>query len=418
MNSKIIFNPQSEGPFDDPSHRASRISDPFLATHHTEMKPPVWIKDEDALFCMNSECGTMFDFWVRKHHCRCCGQVFCEACSSTYAMLPEQFCTKDPERTCDSCFIQLQPLQGDLRETYSNATRVNELNANERYLNSPARFTLGGEVRKAAYTIQNLINGIGTEAFGHDDKLITSDLLSSSKALLFITVMKLAFLGGIRFGTGLVICRTPDGSWSPPCAVMLGGLTVGMQFGAQVVDMVIPLHDDSALAHFSVRGGKHAMVGTELGFTLGPLGRSAEATVLASRRSLNTSLSYSHSRGLYTGVTLDGALVSVRDDINRKFYGLDVDPAHLFDGTVQRPVAAEPLYDKLEEYATALENLGASPRLRHEADAAVGTGLAAPEGPALTTETALRGESRYEEFNSEFAHSDDEALRDPFEVAV
>ena len=283
------------------------------------------------------------------------------------------------------------------------------MSKNTRYLNSPIRFTLGGEIRKAANTVQNMIDGIGTEALGLDDKEVTRDLVTNCKAILFLTVVKFAFVGGIRFGSGMVVCQSPrNGGWSAPCAVMLGGITLGVQFGAQVVDMIIPLHDDTALAHFSVRGGTHVMLGSELGVALGPLGRSVEATVMASNRSVDTAVSYSHSRGLYSGVTLDGALVSVRDDVNQKFYGRKVEPASLFDGTIRPPIAAEPLYAKLNEYSKSANPFTSFPESGTNVPSNV-----KPLAPAsLKTKT-----SQYEEFNSEFDHSDDEASRQPGDCA-
>merc|ERR1711998_748655 len=61
-------------------------------------------------------------------------------------------------------------------------------------------------------------------------------------------------------------------------------------------------------------------------------------------------VSYSHSRGVFGGMSVEGAYVTVRDDVNRKFYGRDVDPRKLLDGTMPAPNAAAPLYHKLEEY--------------------------------------------------------------------
>ena len=62
--------------------------------------------------------------------------------------------------------------------------------------------------------------------------------------------------------------------------------------------------------------------------------------MLASFARVDSAVSYSHSRGFYLGVTLDGAVVTVRDDVNTKFYGYNVDPAHLLDGTIEPPRTA------------------------------------------------------------------------------
>lgn len=270
-------------------------------------------------------------------------------------MLPESFGSSDPQRTCSTCASILSPRQKALIGSSANSTRRNSIQTDPftRYLNLPIAMSLGGEIRKATYSLQNLIDGFGTSLA--EDALVSRDLFSDCIGVLFITVVHLSFLGGLRGGTGLFVSRRKGpgekaAEWSAPCAVYMGGLTFGAQFGAQVCDMVIPFHDQAALEHFSTRGGVHAMVGSELGIAIGPLGRAAEASVLTSTRSVNSTVSYSHSRGFYLGVTLDGAMVGVRDDINTKFYGYEVQPRDLLNGAISTPVAAEPLYLKLQEY--------------------------------------------------------------------
>lgn len=267
------------------------------------------------------------------------------------AMMPDVFGTKDPQRVCEPCYQRIEPLQESLAEANANALRDNAVDDGSfaRYFNSPTRFTLGGEIRKAAYTLQNLIDGMETAL---DDGNITSDLFRDCDAIMFITVCKLAFLGGVRFGTGLVVSRSKRDptKWSAPCAVILLGLTFGAQIGGSLTDLIVPMHDKNAVKHFSVPGGSHVMLGGEAGLALGPIGRSGEASIGASMRGVDTAVSYSHSRGLYSGITVDGGLVKVRDDVNLKFYGKTVNPAHLFNGQIDPPPAANPLYEKLAQY--------------------------------------------------------------------
>ena len=201
-----------------------------------------------------------------------------------------------------------------------------------------------------------------------DDGDISLDLFKDCDAIMIITVCKLAFVGGIRFGTGLVVSRNKRDptKWSAPCAVILLGLTFGAQIGGSLTDLIIPMHDKDAVAHFSVPGGSHIMLGGEAGLALGPIGRSGEASMHGSTRGFDTAVSYSHSRGLYSGITVDGALVKVRDDVNQKFYGSAVNPAHLFDGRIEPPPAAAPLYEKLELYESRTRGEGAWARQQRE----------------------------------------------------
>jgi hypothetical protein len=88
----------------------------------------------------------------------------------------------------------------------------------------------------------------------------------------------------------------------------------------------------------------------QAGFAFGPIGRTGAADAMASSAGGNTAVSLSNSKGVYGGVTLDGAIVKVRHDINQKFYGTKPSVKDLMDGTVAPPPAARPLYDKLREY--------------------------------------------------------------------
>ena len=243
-----------------------------------------------------------------------------------------------------ACNVRLKPMQEGLILQRANSLRSNSIDEDSiftRYLNCPTRFTLGGEVRKAAFSLANMIDGLGTRVL-EEDQALGQELFTGCKGLLFVTVAKVAFLGGVRFGTGLVLSRSksrPFG-WSAPCAILLGGFTVGVQFGAQVVDLVVPLLDETLLDHFSQPGGAHLAAGSEIAVALGPVGRSAEASVIASAAGLGTAVSWSQSRGIYAGVTLDGAVVRVRGDVNRSFYGRDVDPCDLFSEAIKPPRAA------------------------------------------------------------------------------
>ena len=83
-------------------------------------------------------------------------------------MLPPSWNIKEPQRVCDACFGKLGPFQRRWVDLNANALRTNELATDDvtKQLNSPLRFTLGGEVRKAAYTLENLMRGIN---YSHHD---------------------------------------------------------------------------------------------------------------------------------------------------------------------------------------------------------------------------------------------------------
>ena len=91
-----------------------------------------------------------------------------------------------------------------------------------------------------------------------------------------------------------------------------------------------------------------------LRLAIGPYGRSADAAAAASTSGLNANYSYSQSKGLYAGISLQGAVITTRKDVNTKFYSREIAPKDILGGTVERPRAAQPLYDALER---AMENV-------------------------------------------------------------
>jgi lipid-binding SYLF domain-containing protein len=180
-------------------------------------------------------------------------------------------------------------------------------------------------------------------------------MLTDSEALVLITVGKVAFGTGIKFGTGLLINKLPgtELGWSAPCAVGLVGITFGIVAGAEVTDMIIPLPTKKALEHFKQSWGM--TMGGEAALAFGPVGRTAAADAVGSGAGVSTATSISNSKGLYGGVTLDGSVIKTRQDINKKFYGRDYTVDEILDGSVACPPAASPLYEKLADYKRAVQ---------------------------------------------------------------
>jgi len=327
--------------------------------------PPAWIDDRATQRCTGRSCHVVFDGLVeRRHHCRFCGNLFCHRCSARKAMMPPQWAIKEPQRCCDTCFSVLAPEQEGWIKGNANAERENFLedDSTTKYLNSPMRFTLGGEIRKASYALQNLTDRDNVNYWGRDAEYAT-EMLEAVEGMLFMTVGKVAFIGGVRIGTGLVIAKLPDGTWSAPCAVGNFGVTFGACVGAEVTDMVTGI-DRETMEKFANETVSNIMVGGEASVALGLLGRSATGEAyLAASGSDNSEayMSYSHSRGGYAGVTVDAAYVTVRKDVNEKFYGHRISARDILGGRVDRPRAAEPLYAALDRfYASVFPQRGGS----------------------------------------------------------
>jgi len=429
-----------------------------------------WESDSHSNHCF--ACQSPFGPFKRRHHCRLCGRLFCEDCSNTRSLIPpsalvlkmanqsgngggypsfqpsndgdasvtyvsgnsdnngdddtllygrglEQriLLARHPQRTCNPCREQLAPLQEELCLRNSNAMRYNyidEGDAMRRLCNSPLAFTLGHEVRKAAYALGNLLPGSkGSKRAGFmpssmndgslqysyppseadpchipnggscktidptlrnvDGMHIPANLLQRARGVAIVTSAKggLGF-AGFEFGTGLVVARRrPNGEsgdvddWSAPSAIGIASISWGALIGAQVSDHVFLLMTEDAVRLFSSEKGKSIQLGADVGVAVGPLGRSAEADIGAtsglsrgldggyggSRRdgiAMAPIYTYSLSKGLYAGVSLDGRVLTTRDRVNEKFYGRAVTAHELLSGKVATPPAAQPLYDALK----------------------------------------------------------------------
>ncbi|KAG6955989.1 hypothetical protein JG687_00010857 [Phytophthora cactorum] len=325
-----------------------------------QSNPPValpttvrWIPDAEVSVCYG--CQLLFDWVRRKHHCRYCGHVFCELCTPQRSLIHEdQILTNperkylavnvhNPQRVCDDCHARLEPEQEELRRTMSHAVQQMEVKESgpQRFFNSPYSFTLREEIRKATYSVKNFtFQGVVK------DQSIPLPLLTHAKGIAFLTVIKMGFVFTGRMGTGLVVARLPEGRWSAPSAIGTAGVGWGPQIGGEITDFVIILNTQRAVEAFCASG--QVNLGAELGISAGPVGRVASGALEASASmDVAPCYSYSHSKGLYAGISLEGSVILSRPDINRSFYGKAVTVPELLGGVEPPPVAAAPLYEAI-----------------------------------------------------------------------
>jgi len=236
------------------------------------------------------------------------------------------------------------PLATPTKTPNNNNQQIRHAGGLERHISNPVSFTLGGEIRKASYTVLNMC-GKGPLA---KDRSIPLDLLHQARGLCFLTVAKAGLIVTGRVGTGLIVARQADGGWSPPSAMGTVGLGWGAQIGADITSYLIVLTTDEAVKAFAGKGSIN--LGAELDVAVGPFGRSAKGNVNAGDGGFAQAYSYAHSKGFFAGISLEGSILACRSDINAKFYGRPVEPMELLHGTTQpRPRAAQPLYDALNE---------------------------------------------------------------------
>ncbi|KAI6368834.1 hypothetical protein MCOR25_004576 [Pyricularia grisea] len=213
-------------------------------------------------------------------------------------------------------------------------------------INNPLPSSMASECKKCGKILASFIDP--RQAYG-PDKVIPPHILAEAKGLAILTVIKAGFVGSARFGSGLVIARLPDGSWSAPSAIATGGAGVGGQIGFELTDFVFILNDAAAVKTFSQSGS--LTLGGNVSIAAGPVGRNAEAAGAASLRSVAGIFSYSKTKGLFAGVSLEGSAIVERKDANTKMYGRPISAQELLTGGERAPPAAAPLINILTSRA-------------------------------------------------------------------
>jgi lipid-binding SYLF domain-containing protein/N-acetyl-anhydromuramyl-L-alanine amidase AmpD len=177
------------------------------------------------------------------------------------------------------------------------------------------------------------------------DRRIPNELLERAEAIAVIPHMiKGAFGIGGRYGKGVISQRLPNGRWSPPSFIEIGGGSFGAQLGVSSTDVVLVFTDRKALSQ--LEGGKDLKIGVDASAVAGPIGRSAEA---GTNIKLESAIySYSRSKGLFAGVALDGAVLSIDKDKNEKVYGTS-DAREILNGKVPLSATVQPFVNALEK---------------------------------------------------------------------
>jgi lipid-binding SYLF domain-containing protein len=178
------------------------------------------------------------------------------------------------------------------------------------------------------------------------DKGVPQDLLESAKCIAIIPGdVKFAFIFGGSYGRGLATCRTGHG-WSAPMFVAIDGGSVGYQIGGSSTDLVMLFMNDHALQ--SLMSDKFKL-GADASVAAGPVGRSAAA---GTDLKLNAEiLSYSRTKGVFAGVSLDGAVMQADKSGDKAMYGDNVNRQEILSGKVAVPASARSLLHEINGYA-------------------------------------------------------------------
>jgi lipid-binding SYLF domain-containing protein len=193
------------------------------------------------------------------------------------------------------------------------------------------------------------------------ESAIPDRLFDEARAIVVVPdTLKVGLVLGGRRGHGVVSVKNPDGSWSNPSFVKLTGGSIGFQAGVQSADIVLVFRGERGLD--SIVNGK-VTLGADAGVAAGPVGRNAAT---ATDGQLKAEIwSWSRARGLFAGIALDGAVLSIDDAANQLVYGEGTTPRMIFEGRTRQQPAAQ-----VVDFRDALEEAGALARDRRGGRAA------------------------------------------------
>lgn len=168
------------------------------------------------------------------------------------------------------------------------------------------------------------------------DKGIPQDLLDKARCVVVIPGMKKAgFIIGAKYGSGFAACRKSGGGWTAPAAMRVEGGSVGFQIGASETDVILLVMNDSGMRHLLE---DKFTLGGNASVAAGPVGRTAQAETDAAMHA--EMLAYSRARGLFAGISLEGATLRGDMDANQELYGREMHNREILSGTVPVPAAA------------------------------------------------------------------------------
>ena len=218
-------------------------------------------------------------------------------------------------------------------------------------------------------------------------------MIQKAVGLAFVRASKVVMGVSVHAGSGIVLARLSDGTWSAPSAIGTWGVGLGLQFGLEVAEYIFILQTNEALEHF--RKGGSFTVGGNVGAAVAGVGREAygaasvggtmcgnynqvkddEYNHAQAEEEVQPSIAvapivaYAKSQGLYIGVSLEGSRIFTRDDLNRRAYkftaGRDVTAQDILSGKVGTPPEAEELYAALHsvEYTHEMSCLPRPPEV-------------------------------------------------------
>ncbi len=187
-----------------------------------------------------------------------------------------------------------------------------------------------------------------SEVMATPDRSIPQNLLDKSHCVVLVPDLKKgAFLIGAKYGRGFAVCRNPSGQgWGPPAAIRIEGGSIGFQIGVSSTDVVLLVMNQRGMKKLT---SSKFTIGGDATAAAGPVGRNATAQTDA----LMTAeiLSWSRSKGLFAGISLDGATLRSDLDENKVMYGKAWSSKDILGSGAKPPASADALLSALSKYS-------------------------------------------------------------------
>ena len=187
-----------------------------------------------------------------------------------------------------------------------------------------------------------------SEIMGTPDKSIPQDLLEKANCIVLVPDLKKAAFGiGGKYGRGFAVCRQPSGpGWGPPAAIRIEGGSVGFQIGVSSSDVILLVMNARGMKKLT---SSKFTIGADATAAAGPVGRNATAQTDAFMTA--EILSWSRSKGLFAGISLDGATLRNDLDENQALYGQRWTSKQILGSGAKIPASASKLIAELNKYS-------------------------------------------------------------------
>src|SRR3954469_5491551 len=188
-----------------------------------------------------------------------------------------------------------------------------------------------------------------TEVMGTPDKAIPQDLLEKAHCIVIVPGLKKAAFGiGGKYGRGFAMCRNAAGGpgWGPPAAIRVEGGGIGFQIGVSSTDVILLVMNERGMKKLT---SSKFTLGADATAAAGPVGRNATAQTDAFMSA--EILSWSRSKGLFAGVSLDGATLRNDLDENQALYGQRWTSKQILGSGAKMPAVASKLIAELNKYS-------------------------------------------------------------------